>query len=244
MKKIVAGFLEVTGFLTLLGAIVASGALFFAGYWLPSGDMPQEADIIVVLGGGFSRPFYAADLYKDGLADRVYVSRPYRSKELQLLDANDIAYPREEDVYEDILTTNGVPQNAISFFGDSNLSTYEEAKELADIFSGHAKTLLIVTSSFHARRAKMIFEDLLPESTILVVATPYDQFHKRWWKDRDSALNILKECAKYIFYFVGGHYLSSDIPDTAEPWQTAPQGKTHKPAGETNATTPAQQTDS
>ena len=46
----------------------------------------MPADAIVVLGGGYSRAFQAADFYRQGLARRIYVSVPAREDQQRLLD--------------------------------------------------------------------------------------------------------------------------------------------------------------
>ena len=65
--------------------------LFHAAGWLSAADQPQQADAILVLGGSFSRPFEAAELYRRGLARKIYVSAPVREQQHLLLD--EAGYP-------------------------------------------------------------------------------------------------------------------------------------------------------
>ena len=47
----------------IAAAIGAAAGLTYAADWLSAGDRPQKADAILVLGGGYSRPFQAAGAY-------------------------------------------------------------------------------------------------------------------------------------------------------------------------------------
>jgi uncharacterized SAM-binding protein YcdF (DUF218 family) len=193
--------------LTLLGiGIVSAIATGFAAEWLSVSDKPQKSDAIIVLGGDFSRPFQAADLYKQEFAAKVYVSSPVREHSLRLLDEAGIAFPRQEEVYRQILLKKGVPADAIEFFGKELISTAAEAKTVQALFAGKAHKLIVVTSPFHLRRTRMIFTDALPDTDIRFVATAYEPLPKQWWTSQDAARNVLLEIPKIVFYRIGGRF--------------------------------------
>ena len=78
-KSLIGGFFKVIGFVTVFCIFVGGTGIFLAGYWLQAGDeaeLSKKADAIVVLGGSYFRPLYAADLYNQGFAPVIYVSRP------------------------------------------------------------------------------------------------------------------------------------------------------------------------
>jgi len=192
---------------TLLGVGIASAiATGFAAEWLSVSDKPGKADAIIVLGGDFSRPFQAADLYKQGIAAKVYVSSPVRENSLRLLDEAGVAYPRHEEVYRQVLLQKGVPADAIEFFGKELISTAAEAKIAQALFAGKAKKLIVVTSPYHLRRTRMIFADALPDADIRFVATSYELLPKQWWTSQDAARNVLLEIPKIVFYKIGGRF--------------------------------------
>jgi uncharacterized SAM-binding protein YcdF (DUF218 family) len=196
-------FLLVVALLALAGGALGLG---YAADWLSAGDPPLKADAIVVLGGDFSRPFQAADLYHRRLARKIYVSVPARANEYRLLDEAGIPFPRQEEVARAVLLKKGVPAGAIEFFGKDLISTAAEAQAVRKLFPRRAPRLLVVTSPYHLRRTKMIFSDALPAADIRVIATDYDPFPQAWWKDRDAARNVLLELAKISFYQLGGRY--------------------------------------
>ena len=190
----------------LAAAVGAAVGLSYAGEWLSAGDRPQKADAIVVLGGGYSRPFQAAELYRQGLAARIYVSAPAREDQYRLLDEAGVAFPREEEVARQVLLKKGVPAGAIEYLGKDLISTAAEAQAVRVLFARHAPRLLVVTSAYHLRRARMIFSDALPAADIRMIATSYDPFPSAWWKDQSAARNVLLELAKITFYQLGGQF--------------------------------------
>jgi uncharacterized SAM-binding protein YcdF (DUF218 family) len=196
-------FLLVVFFVAALGSAVGLG---YAAEWLSAGDQAQKADAILVLGGGYSRPFEAADLYRRGYASKVYVSVPARSDEYRLLDEAGIAFPREEEVVRAVLLKKGVPAGAIAHLGKDSVSTAAEARAARELFAKGTPRLLIVTSPYHLRRTRMTFTDALPGADIRVIATSYDPFPLAWWKDQSAARNVLLELAKITFYQLGGRY--------------------------------------
>jgi uncharacterized SAM-binding protein YcdF (DUF218 family) len=159
-----------------------------------------------VLGGSFTRPFQAAELYRQGLARKIYVSVPAREDQLRLLDEAGIAYPRDEEVVREVLLKKGVPAAAIEYFGKDLISTAAEARAARALFAKGAPRLLVVTSPYHLRRARMTFSDALPAADIRVIATSYDPFPQVWWKDQNAARNVLLELAKISFYQLGGRF--------------------------------------
>ena len=196
-------------FLLIVFIATAAGAavgLNYAGEWLSAGDRPQQADAIVVLGGGYSRPFQAADLYRQGYARRIYVSVPAREDQQRLLDEAGIPFPREEEIVRQVLLKKGVPAGAIEYLGKDLVSTAAEAKATRALFADGGPALLVVTSPYHLRRARMTFTDALPSADIRVIATSYDPLPRAWWQDQSAARNVLLELAKISFYQLGGRY--------------------------------------
>jgi len=189
-----------------IAAIGSAAGLYFVADWLSVADAPQKADAIVVLGGGFERSFQAADMYHKGLARRIYVSAPAREHQHELLDEAGIPYPREADIVRQVLIKKGVPASAIETMGKDLISTAAEAQAARALFPKRAPRLLVVTSAYHLRRARMIFQDALPAADIRLIATSYDPLPQAWWKNQNAARNVLLELAKICFYQLGGRY--------------------------------------
>ena len=183
-------------------------AFYFAGYWLKGDEKPVKSDAIIVLAGEPTRSFYAADLYNSGYAPAVYISIPIREHGLKMLDDLGIFIPRMEDIYKQILLKKGVPEQNIHFFGQSSLSTVQEAESASKLFRGDTCKIIIVTSPCHVRRANMIFKDAMKDCRFRVLGTPHEPFPEKWWTDQDAARNVLLEMSKIVFYLVRGRFRS------------------------------------
>lgn len=168
---------------------------------------PQRADVGLVLAGHFGRALYAADLYHQGFIPRIWISRPEREKSLVQLDSLGVPYPRQEEITRAILLKKGVPDDRIEVIGDGMVSTIAEARFVAGLLEKQPEihSLLLITSRFHVRRAQAIFDRVVVSTIpvhILTVGSPYDGFiADQWWRDRDSAREVLLESAKLLLFW-------------------------------------------
>jgi uncharacterized SAM-binding protein YcdF (DUF218 family) len=162
--------------------------LRFAGnFWVVS-DAPQHSDAIVILGDDnyeADRAARAAELYRAGWAPRIVASgrylRPYAG----------IAELMEHD-----LTDRGVPRNAVVRFAHRASDTREEAAALAPFLAQHGwKKILVVTSTYHTRRSRFIFERTLPAGFELRVIAAHDTEYDpdSWWRTRQGLKRFLHE---------------------------------------------------
>lgn len=214
MKRCLALFLQTVGAVTLLGGLILCIAMFFAGQWLQVDDGPAKADYILPLAGDGNRNIFAAELHHQDWAPKLLVSlaqipapTPY-----DLLKTR-MGFPKfdsQRDWYETMYRILGVDQDDLEFFGNGHISTVEEAEALRAHLGAAPVRLLLVTSPYHARRAKTIFEDIYPEAEIRMIVSPDQNFRKRWWTDQQSAQMVVLETAKTLHYLLGGVYRSTD----------------------------------
>jgi uncharacterized SAM-binding protein YcdF (DUF218 family) len=190
------------------GIVMLASGFYFAGRLLLVESQPRQADVGVVLAGHFARASYAADLYRQGLIQRVWVTRPVRENGLTQLDALGIPYPRQEEINRAVLLKKGVPPDRIEIIGGEVASTIAEARLVADLLKAKPEihSLLVVTTKAHVRRASAIFCRVIgdrPQTTITVVGAPDDGFvADRWWTDRESARQVVLETAKLMLFWV------------------------------------------
>lgn len=200
------------GGLGLAALALVAAALLLAGAWLTreddlSGLSPEQpAAAIAVLGGSPFRPLHAADLYARGLAPLIYVSAPVRAKDVALLESVGAAPLPQEEVYRRLLMARGAPEAAIRIFGQGLVSTAREAEELTRELGPGPGTLIVVTSPYHALRARLTFRRDLPGWRVLVTGTPYEPFPARWWTTQQTALKVLSETAKLAYFLLGGRF--------------------------------------
>jgi uncharacterized SAM-binding protein YcdF (DUF218 family) len=202
LRRCLLGFLAVA---TVVFAVLGM-AFAFAASWLLQSDAPRAADAIVVLAGDARRARYAGDLFLQGLSTRVLVSRPDRTARERMLDTMTVPFPRAEDIDSQVMQKLGVPAASIAYFGEASLSTFDEARALQRKFEGMRPRLLVVTSPYHVRRARMVLAGAMPHAELIVVATPYETFPQRWWTSQDAARDLLLESTKLGFYILGGRF--------------------------------------
>lgn len=201
--------LAALGILALAGAL-SCALLAFTGSWLRLAESPRHADVIVVLAGSFERSLYAAELYHQRYAARVAISVPAREAGHQKLEAIGIVLPDAVTVHRQVLLKKGVAAEDILTFGQGSISTVQEAQVLRSLYARPGRRLLVVTSPYHARRARLIFDRVFEDTgaSVTVVATPYEDYREDWWRSQDSARNTVLEIAKIAYYLAGGRFLA------------------------------------
>lgn len=161
----------------------------------------QKADAIVVLGGGVPfRPIDAAELYRQGLGERVLISAAPNRFELESkrLETIDFSVPQHGTSFQ-LLRQHGVPASAIIVLPEASTSTREEAERVAKWTGKHGVgRLLIPTNQFHTRRVAWTFEKH-SGCDCTVVATRFRR-PECWWESRDEVRSFQNELIKMLVY--------------------------------------------
>jgi uncharacterized SAM-binding protein YcdF (DUF218 family) len=176
-------------------------------------EKPIKADYILPLAGNRHRLIKAAQLYNSGYAPIILISNAIKYPPSKLTQLKwEIGYPKytNEQLNALLLKKLGAQSAILEPFGNGHISTVEEVEALKAHLNGKTPRILVVTSPYHARRAKMIFEEMLPDCTVSITVTDEGAFKKRWWKDQVSAQNLVMEFAKTMHYLMGGVFRSTD----------------------------------
>lgn len=162
-----------------------------AGGFLICSGTPQPADLILVIGGDFYGPrvLKGADLGVQGYAPLVLISGPPYQQ-----------HRSEAEFAIDFLTTRGYPRYLFQAFGHHAGSTVSEAIAVgAELQRRQVHRVILVTSSYHSRRANIVFRLFCPSIHFISVpaADPhYDPEH--WWTDIGSRRLFFSECKKIV----------------------------------------------
>jgi uncharacterized SAM-binding protein YcdF (DUF218 family) len=149
-----------------------------------------SADVIVVLGGGphEQRAERAAELFKAHAAPRILLS-----------GAGDDGINRQ------ILLAHGVPASAIAVENKS-ASTHENAEfSLKILRAEKVRSVILVTSWYHARRALKTFEHAAPELKVFSRPSYFGFSHDDWKPTgvgKRMRLEFLKTPAYWLRYGV------------------------------------------
>jgi uncharacterized SAM-binding protein YcdF (DUF218 family) len=195
-------------------AMVALGLFFFrfsimraAGEWLVVSDSLQPSNAIVMLSGDDvrgDRAARAAQLFKDGWAPVVVAS----GSQIR-------SYLSEADIEMHDLTADGVPRNAILPLRQQALYTLQESRDLLQLCRRqHWTRIIVVTSNFHTRRARYIFEHVFPRSISVRVTPAADAGFQpdKWWETRQGMKTFVRESAALCVAFWELHGSSPSKP--------------------------------
>jgi uncharacterized SAM-binding protein YcdF (DUF218 family) len=190
--------------------LVSVVSIYNAAGWLLKSDAVFQADYAIVLAGDPRRALSAGELYSNRWVRGVYLSVPARVGYQIALDELGVYSPRQEHLSRQVLQIGGVDEADIMYLGSGSLSTYEEATELKKVWLKRKFSFIIVTSPYHVRRARMIFDGQLPDATFSVIANSHESFPVEWWTDQSVARNVLLELVKITFFKMGGSFLAQE----------------------------------
>ncbi|MBN1106767.1 MAG: YdcF family protein [Deltaproteobacteria bacterium] len=177
------------------------------GRYLVVEHKPSKSDLIVCLAGGnVERALGTAEVYRRGLAARIFVAPEENPDGFDVLMREGIEYPRSVDLLVTLLQKLGVPNSGIVAGRRPVRSTLEEASAVRDfVIREKARSLILVTSPTHSRRVHLTFKKVFEgeDVRIQVVATPYSGFKpETWWESRKYIRKVILEYQKLIFYVV------------------------------------------
>lgn len=178
--------------LVYLSLLLLLTGFFTAGRFLSLNQSPQQADVIIVLSGGHGRVEKAAELFKAGYAPYLLLSNSTESTSAS------------GDMVQTALSL-GIPQDAILTENIAS-STYQNAEFTLPIMKQHGFTSAIVVSSdFHMRRIKFLFDRVYKQSEIKLTYVGAESGYnsKRWWMDGDNRDTTFSEYVKMVGNFFG-----------------------------------------
>lgn len=189
--------------LVIIGLFLLRGL----GAWLVVEDPLRKADAIVVLGGTmYERQMEAVDLYKAGWAPQVFVMRELADWGEAELISRGIPYTRIVDLQIATMKQLGVPGDHIHIL-DAAGSTAEEAQHVLRLATGNQyKTIIIVTSKQHTRRARLVMNRRLQPAGVTVIAraSRYDRSNiDRFWTERATLRFTIFETQRLLGYWIG-----------------------------------------
>ena len=166
------------------------------GDFLVNAGPPRKADIALVLAGDPSgeRITTAAQLVREGYAPVALVSGPAGSYGHY---ESELAIPFAEK--------EGYPASYFEGIPNHSHATRDEAQVMiAELRRRGAKTVLLVTSDFHTRRAGKIYRSAAPDLTFYVVAAPDEDFSPHgWWHTRQGRKVFAFEAMKTVTEWFG-----------------------------------------
>jgi uncharacterized SAM-binding protein YcdF (DUF218 family) len=173
-----------------LGLLIGPDVRTLAGELLVRDDGPARAQLVVVLGGDFygSRMLTAGQLVVQGYTHAALLSGPVH------------AGMPESDLAIRFLEQKGYPKEVFISFPHFAKSTIEEAAILLkELRRRHTKEFLLVTSSYHSRRAGIVYRMLCLTCRFRVIAAPEADFQPTsWWRTQQGGQIFQREFPKLL----------------------------------------------
>lgn len=166
----------------------------------------ERADAILILAGSQAyreRAAKAAEIFKRGTAARILLTDDGGSAGWSRTERRN---PPFVELAKNELLNHGVPAENIEILPPVVNGTIDEALALRDWLPGkNWKSVLIVTSDYHTRRALRTFEKVLSDTEtelgIEYAVTNDEEFPKIfWWLSRQGRGTVGGEYAKIIYY--------------------------------------------
>jgi uncharacterized SAM-binding protein YcdF (DUF218 family) len=153
-------------------ALIVGGILYGLTSFITSEDTLKKADAIVAVSGGdtIARAMKAVTLYQQGYAPLVVFSGA----------AADPSSPSNARVMQELAIKSGVPSSVIRI-DELSRDTKENAKGIKNILIG-SKTVILVTSEYHQKRANKELQEVLP--SVEIIDTPAEDKNwssATWW---------------------------------------------------------------
>jgi hypothetical protein len=163
-------------------------------------DAPRPSDVILVLAGETDRrPRRALELLDQRYGQRIILDVPTNAKLYELTQI---------ELAESYIAR--LPERAsLSICPIDGLSTKDESKDAEKCLRREgARSVLIVTSDFHTRRALDVFRREIPGYEYSVAAARNGQaFGSRWWTHRQWAKTFVDEWLRLIWWKILDRWL-------------------------------------
>jgi len=175
------------------------------GRWLVSEDPLVKAQAIVVLSGRLPmRALAAAELYRQGFADEIWLT--HSAEPGASLAALGIPFDGEEVYNTRVLLHEGVPPQAVRILPEPIVNTADEMAAIAAALpADKSGTVIIVTSKVHTRRTRELWKRIANgRGRAIIRAAPEDPFDPgHWWRTSGGALDVVRECLGLLNAWAG-----------------------------------------
>ncbi|HIA64621.1 TPA: YdcF family protein [Candidatus Poribacteria bacterium] len=190
--------------LSCLAIILLVGAVLPYQFWLTrlamvlivQTDSLQPVDTIIILAGDAERFQHGVSLYESEYAPHIIFTSD--SAPLLLVDLH---------INWEEITTNAIKKAGISEGSTSlvlSTSTYDDAKYSYQLMQEKGfQSAIVVSSPYHMRRVRMIFNKIYKNSGIELQYSPVENSWfsvEKWWTRERELVTINNEYIKLIFY--------------------------------------------
>jgi len=188
--------------------VLLTASLVGAGRLVTQEDPLQKADAIYVLGGSWvERWLEAADLYGEGFAPQIVISRgTVEGGERELARRGIAVAGPAESGRRIMIDALKIPSTAVEVLPTDVDNTAQEAEAIRGVIADrHWQRVIVITDRASTRRAGYAMRRVLGPSVDVVMRAPrLDQFPPNgWWRHRANFRTVFYELPKLIAYWFG-----------------------------------------
>ena len=172
------------------------------GKWLNATDEAQQTEMCFVLGGNsYERGLAATDLFKEFPQQKFTTTGGNYPYQILCLDTTML----ECELTRHFMLSQGVPAEQVDTLSSAH-STMDESNEILSwCKENNTKRITVISSAFHMRRVRMVFEDKFDEAGIRINfhgAAPIEYTELNWWQNEEGLIMTNNELVKLFYYFV------------------------------------------
>ena len=188
--------------------VLIAATLLGAGHLVTREDPLQKADAIYVLGGSWvERWLESSDLYIDGYAPTIVISRGTIGDGARELARRGVPFPSEAELGREVMVNHlRIPSSAVEVLPTDVDNTAQEAAAIASIVAArHWRRLIVITDRPNTRRAGFAMRRQLGTAVEVIMRAPRtDRFSPDgWWKRRTDFRGVFYEVPKLLTYWFG-----------------------------------------
>ena len=190
---------SITASVALLGTMAflfREPVMLAIGDYLVIQDELKPADVIHVIAGPDDRTDYAIQLYKQGYGKQLFFTGGWCTFH---------GYYHGQHGAERA-EAQGIEPERIAIDESRVTSTYDEAvlvKEFIARSQAPIRSVIVVSDSYHMRRARWIYKQVLGKGIeILMAPVPFGEspYQRHWWTETTSRQYIVYEYLKMPYY--------------------------------------------
>jgi uncharacterized SAM-binding protein YcdF (DUF218 family) len=172
------------------------------GHWLNASDPAEPTEMCFVLGGNsFERGLAAVAIWKQFPEQKFITTGGNFPYQILCLDTMLL----ECELTKQWMVSNGIAATQIDTLSSAH-STMDESNEILDWCIQHqVHHITVISSAFHMRRVRMVFEDKFEKADIRINfhgATAVDYTDDNWWHSEEGLIMTNNELVKLFYYVI------------------------------------------
>ncbi len=172
------------------------------GSWLHATDTPDQTDMCFVLGGNsYERGLEAFRLYQEFPQQPFIATGGNYPYQILCLDTTML----ECELTRHFMLSKGVPASQVDTLSSAH-STMDESNEILQwCKKNNADYITVISSAFHMRRVRMVFEDKFEKEGIKINfhgAAPIEYNELNWWQNEEGMIMTNNELVKILYYAI------------------------------------------